>query len=137
MLRKLWLNSVAMSVAVCLGLLGLLLAGVDGEYVLRNGGGNEGGGSSVATVAVFSYHGSVGIGWTHSDVWFEDEFSVRTWIALLIAVALPACYVVQRIRRRRHRAAGCCPQCGYDLRASPTRCPECGTAVVPGDQATA
>jgi len=40
---------------------------------------------------------------------------------------LPGVWIVLRIRRGRVKKAGCCVVCGYDLRASPERCPECGT----------
>jgi hypothetical protein len=46
---------------------------------------------------------------------------------LMIVLSLPPIAWFVRARRDRGRAkAGRCIACGYDLRASPERCPECG-----------
>jgi len=49
------------------------------------------------------------------------------WLLVLLFLfgCAPGIWVCRR--RLKLRRAGCCPTCGYDLRASPARCPECGT----------
>jgi predicted RNA-binding Zn-ribbon protein involved in translation (DUF1610 family) len=54
------------------------------------------------------------------------------WAAALLSAVLPAVWIRYTYRHRRTISRGLCPNCGYDLRASTTRCPECGTVVVAG-----
>jgi hypothetical protein len=57
-----------------------------------------------------------------------NEFSAPLWaLALLLGVTPPLFRDLGAQRRRRLERAGLCPGCGYDLRATPGRCPECGT----------
>jgi hypothetical protein len=86
-------------------------------------------------------------GWDHGIhypgihvVWWSaaDRYSVRHlwlllsvsfwWIAMAASV-LPISWMLINLRSRHGRFRAHCIVCGYDLRATPDRCPECGTIV--------
>jgi len=60
------------------------------------------------------------------------DYAVPYWWLIAAGAALPFGRLAwvglgwNRRRRSRRRAAGLCTACGYDLRATPGRCPECG-----------
>ena len=74
--------------------------------------------------------------WEHPTMWdlgyslAEHHAYVPFWLLALAAGAWPTAsltlLVRRRIRRRRAAREGHCRVCGYDLRATPDRCPECG-----------
>ena len=62
--------------------------------------------------------------------------NIPYWSLALLA-AIPPALAARHMLRRSRWVAGVCPVCGYDLRATPDRCPECGAPPEPRPQATA
>jgi hypothetical protein len=48
------------------------------------------------------------------------------WFLATLTTVPPLVWLVRRLRRGSHQLVGHCTKCGYDLRATPDRCPECG-----------
>jgi len=83
------------------------------------------------------------LGFSYVDLPMSASFAAtgttggyRAWVVPLWSVALafavpPAWWLARRRTARRRGQRGLCRRCGYDLRASPGRCPECGAAVSP------
>ena len=56
-----------------------------------------------------------------------DRLLVFAGAELLLVLSFFAiAALAQRMRRRSRRSFAKCDRCGYDLRATPYRCPECG-----------
>ena len=54
--------------------------------------------------------------------------TVPLWFIATAAAGLPLVRGAALLRNRRRTGHGLCPDCGYDLRATPDTCPECGAA---------
>jgi hypothetical protein len=73
--------------------------------------------------------------WGMSHTFFTDpagrwrRIVFPTWPAAVVFAILPGMMLTRAIRRRRRGREGHCAKCGYDLRATPDRCPECGAEV--------
>jgi hypothetical protein len=85
-------------------------------------------------------HPLLGFDWVHgytgtSDITMRstnlESLRVPYWFVVIATASLPGWSLIcssRRAARRRRAAGGLCAKCGYDLRATPGRCPECGTA---------
>lgn len=62
----------------------------------------------------------------------REMLAVPHWLPALAALILPGVWLAFRVRASRNKRAGVCEACGYDLRATPERCPECGAVPSAG-----
>jgi hypothetical protein len=64
---------------------------------------------------------------TYVSQFSRPRAQIPHWTLVLITAVLPICWLIDLRRRYRNQIqAGFCAFCGYDLRATPDRCPECG-----------
>ena len=57
----------------------------------------------------------------------ESELRFPHWCLTAVFAIPPVVVGLRAFRRWSRRRLGLCLSCGYDIRASPERCPECGT----------
>ena len=55
------------------------------------------------------------------------------WFLFVLTATLPTVWFIRHRRNVRMKRAGKCKSCGYDLRASGEKCPECGSPL-PADR---
>jgi hypothetical protein len=55
----------------------------------------------------------------------------QNWALTGLLAVVPAMWLLRRLLRLCSQPAGFCRKCGYDMRATPERCPECGTTPTP------
>jgi hypothetical protein len=90
--------------------------------------------------------GAAGVGWRAApSMWITLQgrpVSMAHWYALAVHTSvlfalfmvIPSWWLVRTVpalRARRRSSRGLCPTCGYDCRATPERCPECGKVLEP------
>lgn len=96
------------------------------EQEIREGGGWTRGGFGFTSHPFRDDSNSAG-----NVTQIERRAILPDWFLATMFALLPLVWGSRRLVLIRKRKAGCCLACGYDLRASKGRCPECGTPISP------
>lgn len=64
-----------------------------------------------------------------SELDADRDVMIPLWFSQLMFAVLPMLWIVRRLCRSSSARPGRCTACGYDLRATPDRCPECGAGA--------
>jgi hypothetical protein len=73
---------------------------------------------------------STTLGFRRATTTYARSVRIPDWCPTAAAAVLPGVWLIRRRTRRARDRSGLCPACGYDLRATPDRCPECGTIAM-------
>ena len=60
---------------------------------------------------------------------YARRLMVPLWSITLATAILPVAAYVRHTQRNERRKSGRCIKCGYDLHATPGKCPQCGTPL--------
>jgi hypothetical protein len=136
-----YLCVVCFGVSLVLAVTGFVLwmASYSAGYYLTLSEGQGGAGRQISIArGVFRFNwrdgwlGPDGSRWFSKVIADVGDYSslnsvyVPMWV--LVGAAALTAGAFYRLMPSRYRK-GCCRRCGYDLRASPERCPECATPV--------
>jgi hypothetical protein len=77
----------------------------------------------------FGFQAAANHGLYRGNYYWYGAFAVPYWLPVIVFALLPFLWLLRQALKWGKRNPAACVVCGYDLRATPDRCPECGKTV--------